>query len=45
MFNDIKEILKAVEYSKSQIDDNLADLIRARDIKLFNLPNYHLIEK
>jgi hypothetical protein len=45
MFNDIKEVLKAVEFSKAQIDDSLADLIRARDIKIFNLPNYHLIEK
>jgi len=45
MFNDIKEVLKAVEFSKAQIDDSLADLVRARDIKIFNLPNYHLIEK
>lgn len=35
MFSDIKEVLKAVETSKSQIERNLIELTRDRDNKLF----------
>lgn len=35
MFSDIKEVLKAVEISKSQIELNLIELARDRDNKLF----------
>ena len=45
IFTDIKEVLRAVEYSKSQIDVGVSDLLRARDIKVYNLPNYHTSEK
>lgn len=42
MFSDIKEVLKAVEYSKSKIDSNLAALARERDNKMFYLLNSNL---
>lgn len=37
MFSDIKEVLKAVEHSKSQIETNLKELARERDNKMFYL--------
>ncbi len=45
MFSDIKEVLKAVEYSKTKIDANLAELARERDNKMFYLLNSHLDEE
>ena len=39
MFEDIKQVLKAVEYSKSQIDLGLADLMREKEKKKFYLLN------
>ncbi len=38
-FSDIKEVLKAIEISKSQIDMNLVELERERQNKLFYLFN------
>ncbi len=45
MFSDIKQVLKAVEFSKSQIELSLADLIREREKKSFYLLNSNLDEK
>ncbi len=45
MFSDIKEVLKAVEYSKTKIDANIAELARERDNKMFYLLNSHLNEE
>ena len=39
VFSDIKELLKAVEISKSQIDMNLIELERERQNKLFYIFN------
>lgn len=39
MFSDIKEVLKAVEYSKNQIESNSSKLMRDRDNKMFYLLN------
>ena len=45
MFSDIKEVLKAVEYSKTKIDANLAEMARERDSKMFYLLNSNLGEE
>lgn len=39
MFSDIKEVLKAVEYTKNQIDSNAYKLSRERANKMFYLLN------
>lgn len=44
MFNDIKEVLRAVEFSKAQIEDNLADSARPRNIH-FNQMNSNFSQR
>ena len=42
MFTDIKEVLRAVEFSKAQLEGSLAESARPRNSRAFNQMNNHI---